>query len=81
MTHLFTIDELEKEIVYLREQNQKLIKELSQVVRENTEFREELALEGRQFHHKLTEAEQQDLYENSQHRQTEGGEGDFFCLN
>jgi len=48
------------------------------MVRENTEFREKLALERRQFPHKLTEAEQQDLYQNSQ---TEGGEGGFFCLN
>lgn len=45
MSHMFTVDELEKEILYLREQNQKLIKELSALVKENTALRDELALE------------------------------------
>lgn len=45
MAYFITIDELEQEIMYLREQNQKLLKELSRVVEENSDLREERATE------------------------------------
>lgn len=81
MTHFITIDELEKEIEYLREQNQKLIKELSQVVKENIGFREEIALERRRLHQIHGEVSEKDVNKNK-HTQTGGGkEGDLFCLN
>ena len=82
MTHFITIDELEKEIVYLREQNQKLINELSQVVEENYGFREELALERRRLDQILVEAGEKDPNENSPNRKIGRGRGgDLFCLN
>ncbi len=40
MTHFLNIEQLEQEILYLQEQNRKLIKELSQVVEENHRLRE-----------------------------------------
>lgn len=82
MTHPITIDDLEKEIEYLREQNQKLIKELSQVVKENIGFREEIALERRRVPQIPGEVGEKDLNENNHNRQTgrEKG-GDLFCLN
>jgi len=83
MTHFTTIDELEKEIGYLREQNQKLINELSRVVKENSGFREELAFERRRLHQILgEEAGEKYLDENSRNHKTGRGEGDdLFCLN
>ena len=42
MTHFLNIEQLEEEILYLQEQNRKLIKELSQVVEENLRLREGL---------------------------------------
>lgn len=45
MTHFLNIEQLEQEILYLQEQNRKLIKELSQVVEENHRLREEIIQE------------------------------------
>lgn len=42
MTHFLNIEDLEREILYLQEQNRKLIQELSQVVKENHRLREEI---------------------------------------
>jgi regulator of replication initiation timing len=78
MTCFVTIDELEKEIAYLREQNQKIIRELSQVVKENRVLREELAVE-RQRIHKIHEDESHKHYKKNVGQSRE--EGDEFCLN
>ncbi|WNM62687.1 hypothetical protein [Candidatus Nitrospira neomarina] len=40
MMNFLNIEQLEQEILYLQEQNRKLIKELSQVVEENHRLRE-----------------------------------------
>jgi len=40
MSPLLTTDELEHEILYLREQNQKILRELSIVIEENAALRE-----------------------------------------
>lgn len=40
MSPLLTTDELEREILYLREQNQKILRELSKVIEENAALRE-----------------------------------------
>ena len=42
MSTTLTIDELEREILYLRDQNQKILRELSRVIEENSAFREKL---------------------------------------
>lgn len=42
MVNFLNIEQLEREILYLQEQNRKLIKELSQVVKENHRLREEI---------------------------------------
>ena len=42
MSTLLTMDELEREVLYLREQNQKILRELSRVVEENSGLLEEL---------------------------------------
>ncbi len=42
MTHFLNIEQLEQEILYLQEQNRKLIKELSLVMEENNRLREEI---------------------------------------
>jgi hypothetical protein len=42
MSTLLTIDELEHEVWYLREQNQKTLRELSTVIEENSALREML---------------------------------------
>lgn len=81
MTHFITIDELEKEIVYLREQNQKLLRELSQVVKENTVLREELGLERRRLHKILDDAGKELWKKNKDNRLPGRGEEDPFCLN
>lgn len=47
MTHFLNIEQLEQEILYLQEQNRKLIKELSEVVEENHRLRKEIIHEKR----------------------------------
>ena len=42
MATTLTIDELEREILYLREQNQKILQELSKCIEENAALREKL---------------------------------------
>ena len=42
MATTLTIDELEREILYLREQNKKILLELSTVIEENAALREKL---------------------------------------
>lgn len=42
MSTLLTIDDLEREVRYLREQNQKTLRELSTVIKENSALREKL---------------------------------------
>lgn len=44
MSTLITIDELEHEVLYLREQNQKILRELSKVIEENSVLREKLRI-------------------------------------
>ena len=53
MSSLLTVDELEREILYLREQNKKALSELSKVIGENAALREQclvqsLAVKARQ---------------------------------
>ncbi|GJL58256.1 MAG: hypothetical protein NPIRA03_11130 [Nitrospirales bacterium] len=50
MMNFLTIEQLEQEILYLQEQNLKLIKELSQVVKENHRLREEIYHEKHPSH-------------------------------
>ncbi len=78
MTCFITLDELEKEIAYLREQNQKMIHELSQVVDENSVLREELAGE-RQRRRKAIEGAGHEVPEKNDG--PSGEKGDKFCLN
>jgi regulator of replication initiation timing len=78
MTHFVTIDELEREIQYLREQNQKIIKELSQVVKENRVLREELALQRRGIYDILEDDGQEPLKKKDG---KSGEEGEELCLN
>jgi hypothetical protein len=44
MSTALTIDELEGEVLYLREQNQKILRELSTVINENAALRERLCI-------------------------------------
>lgn len=83
MPQSITIDELEQEILYLREQNQKLLKELSRVVEENSDLREERAKERKRLNEIL---EGPDVaYGPNQNqmkcRKFHGEEDDHFCLN
>lgn len=43
---LLTLDELESEVRYLREQNKKTLSELSKVIEENAALREQLLVQG-----------------------------------
>jgi len=43
MATLLTIEELEREILYLREQNQKILRQLSKSIEENAALRETLS--------------------------------------
>lgn len=83
MAHSITIDELEQEILYLREQNQKLLKELSRVVEENSDLREERATERKRLKEILEGPEV--AYGPNQNqregRRPHGEEDDHFCLN
>lgn len=44
MSTLITIDELEREVLYLREQNQKILRELSTVIEDNSVLRKKLRI-------------------------------------
>jgi regulator of replication initiation timing len=81
MTHPFTIDELEREIIYLREQNQKLIKELSRVVEENRDLREEWATKRKRLKEVLEGPETEEGKNQADCRVHQGEECDLFCLN
>jgi regulator of replication initiation timing len=81
MTHFITIDELEREISYLREQNQKLIKELAQVVEENSDLREERATERQRLREILERGEREKCQNRSDWRGQHGDEDDQLCLN
>ncbi|MEX2493244.1 MAG: hypothetical protein WD425_15945 [Nitrospirales bacterium] len=74
MTQLVNIDECEIEIGYLRIQKQKLIKELSEVVKENGFLREQLLLERRQYRKVLEEARKKSVSSG-------GSEEDDLCSN
>jgi regulator of replication initiation timing len=81
MTHFVTIDELEKEISYLREQNQKLIRELAQVVEENTDLREERVRERRRLQEILEGPATEEGRAGVESQRNNGGDNDQFCLN
>ncbi len=81
MTHFVTIDELENEISYLREQNQKLIKELAQVVEENTDLREERVRERRRLQEILEGPATEEEGAGVESQGHNGGDNDHFCLN
>ncbi|MDR4493476.1 MAG: hypothetical protein AB7P17_00315 [Nitrospirales bacterium] len=79
MTHFLNFEELEKEILYLQEQNQKLIQELSEVVKENHRLREEMfqkkkSSEGRP-------ANKKDSQSTSQAHDSKSYKGGGLCLN
>lgn len=74
MTYFSNIDECEKEVEYLREQNQKLINELSEISKENAFFREQLSLERNRLKKILDKA-------GGKHRPAEDLGEDDFCLN
>ena len=80
MNHNLTIDELEKEIHYLREQNQKLIKELSETVKENSLLHEELAL-GHGQSEPFPKDSKKEKRGNRSDKSPQGGEkGGISCL-
>jgi len=74
MTYFSNIDECEKEVEYLREQNQKLINELSEVSKENALFREQLSSERNKLKKILDKS-------GKKHRPAEDLGEDDFCLN
>jgi regulator of replication initiation timing len=81
MAHLFNIDELEQEISYLREQNQKLIKELSRTVQENIALREELSFERQQRSQPSHNAPKNEHRKKAQPAGPQGGgKGGMLCL-
>jgi hypothetical protein len=57
MPTVLTIDELEGEVLYLREQNQKILRELSTVIEENAVLRERLCIGWDQPMHGFDESE------------------------
>ncbi|MGE0478415.1 MAG: hypothetical protein AB7P32_16770 [Nitrospirales bacterium] len=80
MTHFLNIEELEKEILYLQEQNQKLIQELSQVVKENHRLREELFRQKHPYPEQLEDTERKDRTLPKEYM-SKSQEDEGFCLN
>ncbi len=80
MPPFFNVEELEQEIEYLREQNQKLIKELSRTVQENIALREELSFERQQSKppHDAPKKDHRKKAQPPGHQA--GGKGGMLCL-